>query len=559
MKLALPNLQEVGALLNAMPGAVFIKNRNGQILLINDTACALFGHSRDTLLHCDPHDFLPTDAADLIAAVDAHVLDTGEDFQYEEEIVREDGEPRRFLTTKRRIRIEDEPYLVCVATDITELRAAEARTHYLAFHDALTGLPNRALLNERIDQALLRARRQPENTALVYVDLDRFKEVNDSLGHAAGDALITAFASRLSGLARASDTVARLGGDEFAVLLTDVGQGFDPNAFCRRALESAMEPFDLPEGQAIVAASIGVAVLPPDEIERDELHRRADVALYEAKNSGRGCYRVFSTLLDERTRRRRRIEMDLRAALARGDELEVFYQPVVASGSDTLRAMEALVRWRHPELGMLTPVEFVPIAEETGLIVPLGEWVLERSAAMMAAWPDVSIAVNISPVQLRADNVVDRVLEIVAKHGLAPGQLQLEVTETAIFDADAHVSDKLKRLRAAGVKIVLDDFGTGYSSLAHLQQIEVDRVKIDQSFVARLSGSEDSRAIIQAVLSIGHTLGIRVTAEGVETAAQRDFLKAFGCDELQGYLFSRPLDEAAARAYLARDAKAQAA
>ncbi|WP_044335445.1 putative bifunctional diguanylate cyclase/phosphodiesterase [Sphingomonas hengshuiensis] len=550
--ITMPALADLQALLDVIPTAIMIKDARHRLVMVNDSLCAMLGEPRAVLLGREPGDVLPHHQVAAFERSNNHVLATGLDDEVEQELTDIEGRTKRIITRNRRVTIDGQHFLVAVTTDVTEAREAEARNRYLAFHDALTGLPNRTLLNERIEQALLRDRRAPASCALLYVDLDRFKEVNDSHGHAAGDMLIRAFGQRLAAIARASDTVARIGGDEFAILLTDLGDGFDIDQICARILDAASQPFDVQAAQVFVNASIGVAALPDGATDRDELHRMADVALYHAKAAGRGCAHRFSPALDQQARRRATIERCLRTALATGEGLEVHYQPVVDGSGAFVRSMEALVRWTQPELGALAPAEFVPIAEETGLIVPLGEWVLERAARMMAQWPGIPIAVNVSPIQIRTAGIVERVFEIVDSVGLPRDQLHIEITETAIFDGGDGAAEKLRRLRAAGVKIVLDDFGTGYSSLSHLQRLEVDRVKIDQSFVGGLGAGGDSRRIVEAVLCIGRTLGIAVTAEGVESETQRCILRDSGCTEFQGYFFSEPLPEAAMRAYLSQ-------
>jgi predicted signal transduction protein with EAL and GGDEF domain len=297
--------------------------------------------------------------------------------------------------------------------------------------------------------------------------------------------------------------------------------------------------------KAFLGASIGVVIASEPDCRYTDLLRKADVALYRAKSEGRGCYRMFCEEMDERRRRRHLIQDELRKALEQDLGLDVYYQPLHANATDELVAVEALVRWRHPTLGALGPAQFVPVAEECGLIIPLGEWVLARACETLSRWPKVDLAVNISPVQLRDPQLAPRLLKIVRDRGFDPARLQLEVTENALFNADGVVACSLRDLRAAGVKIALDDFGTGYSSLAHLRRLEVDKVKIDRSFVQYLGQSADSAAIVQAVANIGKTLGLTVTAEGVETEEQRRFLASTGCTELQGFLFSRPLDNAA--------------
>lgn len=551
---AISGISDIQAIINVMPVPVFVKNRAHRIVLLNDSACDFFGHSRDVMLGFSDYDLFPAEEVEVFHAADDKVFETGETSENEEQVTDAAGRPRTVITRKRRVKLKNDEYLVGTITDVTAYREAEAHNYHLAFHDTLTGLPNRALLSERIDQALLRRNRTGDSCTLLYVDLDRFKEVNDTHGHQSGDALIQAFASRISAIVRATDTVSRLGGDEFAILLVDRGDPADVDLICKRILEAASEPFEIDGSRVFIGASIGIAEAA-GEITNVEIQRRADVALYQSKREGRNCFRRFTDALDSKIRHLRRLEHDLREALARETGLEVYYQPLFTSSSEQLAGMEALVRWRHPELGFLPPEEFIAMAEETGLIVPLGEWVLKKACAMVRAWPNLLLAVNCSPVQLRADGPIDRLLEIIAEAGFPPERLELEVTESAILDTSERVRDRLRKLRAVGVKIVLDDFGTGYSSLTHLQKLDVDKVKIDKSFVHNIATSSESEAIVQAVTYLARVLGIPVTAEGVETKVQHDLLRMIGCTEMQGFLYSHPLSSDEARKFLADKSK----
>ena len=416
----------------------------------------------------------------------------------------------------------------------TELAEAEARSSRLAFHDALTGLPNRALLGERLEQAL-RDAGQGTTAALLLVDLDRFKQVNDTLGHQAGDALLLLFANRLAALAEERDTVARLGGDEFAIVAVGREEA-GVEDLCERILLAAAKSFDLDGGAVHVGASIGVATA--GHFDAAELTRRADVALYAAKGDGRGVARIFSADLDAAVRERAALEKELRRALVAG-ELHVWFQPQVCREGRVV-GLEALARWQHPTRGLVGPERFIKAAEDTGLIVDLGERVMREAAAMSARWPSLSVAVNVSPAQLRSDTCVKRLIDIVHHAGADPGRIEIEVTEHILLESESVGAGRIQQLRAAGFRLALDDFGTGYSSLSYLQHFRVDKIKIDQSFVSQLATSADSRAIVLAILSLGRALGVQVAAEGVEAAGQFDLLVAGGCDEFQGYLFSEP-------------------
>jgi diguanylate cyclase (GGDEF)-like protein len=425
---------------------------------------------------------------------------------------------------------------------IKQLQASEAQAQHLAFHDTLTGLPNRAKFCDRLDKALMRAR-HGEPMAILLLDLDRFKHVNDTLGHLAGDALIRQFSERLLHLLDEDDTVARLGGDEFAILYGKAHAQEGAEALCNRILQAVHQPFDLLGNAAFVGVSIGVAIAPDAGTERFELLRKADIALYKAKGEGRDCYRVFTPAMDDGVKLRGAIEEELRIALDTGRGMLVHYQPQVAGTGRTIIGLEALVRWQHPTMGLIAPDQFIAVAEETGLICQLGEWVLRQACLATRRWPGVFIAVNLSPVQFRTTGFADRIMSIVREYGVDPGRLEFEVTESLLLDESEAASDTLKRLRAEGFRIALDDFGTGYSSLSYLRRFEVDKIKIDRSFVQHVGQGVDSTAIISAVLTLGHAMGLSVTAEGVETAEQRSFLTAAGCNSMQGYLFSRPLPE----------------
>jgi diguanylate cyclase (GGDEF)-like protein len=423
--------------------------------------------------------------------------------------------------------------------DVTEQRAAAARIAHMAHHDALTGLPNRVLLRERLGEALARARRG-DRFAVLCLDLDRFKEVNDTLGHPVGDALLRAVTQRLLEELRETDTIARLGGDEFAIIQSAADQPTDATALSRRIVVALSTPFEIEGHQVPIGTSIGIALAPEDGEDPDTLLKAADLALYRAKEKGRGGWCFFEPQMDARMQARRALEMDLRRAIAM-EEFQLYYQPVVDLGSGGVAGFEALLRWQHPQRGLVSPGDFIPLAEETGLIVPLGAWVLQRACADAVAWPaPLKVAVNLSPLQLQGAGLVRAVLAALAGSGLPPERLELEITETAmIADTEATLLI-LRELRDLGVSIAMDDFGTGYSSLSYLRKFPFDRVKIDRSFVQGLGNSRESVAIVQAVTSLCEALGMATTAEGVETQAQLAALSRADCAQAQGYLFSPP-------------------
>ncbi|QPF84976.1 EAL domain-containing protein [Bradyrhizobium genosp. L] len=428
---------------------------------------------------------------------------------------------------------------VATHRDVTEQRRSEAKITHMAQHDALTDLPNRVLLRERMEQALSAMRRGGPSLAVLMLDLDRFKEVNDTLGHPAGDALLQAVAARLRRCVSETTLIARLGGDEFAVIDYVTDPVADAGALAERIRKALGEPVDLGHHRLATATSIGIAIAPRDGANSDDILRSADLALYSAKSSGRGAYRFFEPELDRLLQARRSLERDMRGALANG-EFELHYQPFINVASGETCGFEALLRWHHPERGAVSPATFIPLAEETGLIVPLGEWVLQTACAEAAKWPDdLKIAVNLSPAQFRSSELVPVIMRALASAGVAPQRLELEVTETAIIHDSEAVFEALGRLHELGVRIALDDFGTGYSSLSFLQKFPFDKVKIDRSFVSELSGATDeARRIARAVVRFAVSLGKTTTAEGVETSEQLDILRADACVEVQGFHFS---------------------
>ncbi|MFC1457438.1 putative bifunctional diguanylate cyclase/phosphodiesterase [Microvirga arabica] len=424
---------------------------------------------------------------------------------------------------------------------VLELKASEAQAHHLAFHDVLTGLPNRALFADRLNHAIAQMK-DGEQIAVMMLDLDRFKHVNDTLGHHAGDSLIQEFAVRLAGLVDSGVTITRLGGDEFAIVQTFASGSHAPQALCESILAASMQPYDVLGNQVFVGVSIGLVLAPEAGLDRIELLRKADIALYRAKGEGRNCYRVFTSEMDETINVSRAIEEDLRAALATGKGLEVAYQPQIAQGGAVV-GVEALARWCHPTCGYIQPSQFIPVAEQTGLIVPLGEWILRQACMASRRWPDLFVSVNLSPVQFRSGDFASRLIAIVRECGGHPQRIELEVTEGVLLEEDGRTTDALRRLREAGFRIALDDFGTGYSSLGYLHRFEVDKIKIDRSFTHSLGKGGKAATVIKAIVALGHAMSITVTAEGVETETQRNFLDTAGCNEMQGFLFSKAVSE----------------
>src|SRR5438874_1933252 len=420
---------------------------------------------------------------------------------------------------------------------LNERAAFEARAAHLAYHDSLTGLPNRALLNERLQHSLAALQRGGA-LSLLLIDLDRFKEVNDTLGHLAGDQLIRDFAARLQRLVRPEDTVSRLGGDEFAVILCDGWERGEIDTLCAAIIEEFQVPFNLSDTQVFGGASIGAVHADGAARDATELMRRADVARYRAAAEGRGCRRVYEEGMDESDRARARLEADLRLALEQGQFAAWRQAQVDREGK--LIGQELLLRWRHPSLGWIGAQDIIPLAEETGLILPIGQWILHEAAQTAAASPELFTAVNLSPVQLAEAGFAEQVIAVFVEARADLRRVELEVTEQVMLDEGATASRNLRQLRDAGFRIALDDFGTGYSSLSYLRQLAVDKIKIDRSFVADLQHSRDARAIVAAIVTLGRAIGLTVSAEGVETVAQMEILLAAGCDQLQGFLFGTP-------------------
>jgi diguanylate cyclase (GGDEF)-like protein len=448
---------------------------------------------------------------------------------------------------------------VATHEDITERRRAEKQIAHMARHDALTDLPNRILLRDRLAHAL--AELPPDKRlAMLYLDLDHFKGVNDNLGHQVGDELLKTVAERLQSCIREVDTVARVGGDEFAIIHTGIDQPNDAAMLARRICEAIREPCELHGHAVMVETSIGIALAPGDGSDPTELLKNADMALYRAKADGRGTYRFFEPAMDAGMKARRTLELALRMALANG-EFELHYQPLVNLDDRRITSCEALIRWQHPERGLIPPAEFIPIAEEIGLIVPLGEWVLRQACIDAMKWPaDIKVAVNLSPIQVMNQNLVAVVVGALAAAGLPANRLEVEITESVLMQNSDATLATLHRLRALGVKISMDDFGTGYSSLSYLRSFPFDKIKIDRCFISGLATGDDSVAIVLAIAGLAKHLGIATTAEGVETKQQLQQVKALGCSEMQGFLFSPPrrIDEVTQmfRARLDKDAAA---
>lgn len=530
-------------IIDNVPSAIFVKNAHDRrYILVNRAGEHFWGMARQSMLGKTAEEVFPDVEARRIEARDNELLQSATPLFDEREILTPCDGIRNIAS--RRLTIPDEKgepqYVLGVIDDVTERKLAEARIAQLAHYDPLTNLPNRALFREQLEKELAFVRRGAK-LAVLYIDLDHFKSINDTLGHPAGDALLKEVGQRLRGCLRESDLIARLGGDEFAVVQTQLEDAKDAEVFALRLREAVTgAAYDLDGHQTTTDLSIGIALAPSDGVEIDELVKHADLALYGAKSEGRANYRYFEPAMNARMKQRRGLEIDLRAAIA-NNELDVYYQPLVNMQTQAIVGCEALVRWRHPQRGMIPPADFIPVAEEAGLINAIGEWVLRRACSDAMSWPnDISVAVNVSPVQFRSPALALTVINTLAASGLPANRLELEVTESVLMQNNDLTLATLHQLRNLGVSVSMDDFGTGYSSLSSLRSFPFDKIKIDRAFISDLSKGEDAVAIVHAILNLAKSLKMATTAEGVETPDQRMLLQETGCNEMQGYLFSPP-------------------
>lgn len=494
----------------------------------------------------------PDDSQQVKIEINSHLEGLSTHFINEHRMLHKDGSYRWILSRGIAIRHETgSPYRMAGShTDISARKHAEEQLQHDAFYDGLTGLPNRALFMDRLNNALRRTRRLPDYLfSVFFLDLDRFKMINDSLGHSAGDAVLIETARRLEQCARPGDTTARLGGDEFVMLFEDVKNLENAKRIAERIQRSFIEPFYVNEAEIVSTPSIGIALGSSEYPCGEDLLRDADITMYQAKALGRGRYEVFSPDMRSQAVALIRLESDLRTALER-NEFKIFYQPIVALKDSSIVGMEALLRWQHPHQGLVAPSDFIPLAEETGLIVPLGEWLLRTACRQLKAWfdggvPPLRLAVNISPVQLRDPGFPDMVINVIRESGVNPENLELEITETILMEQSSSIVDVLLKLKALGIHISLDDFGTGYSSLSYLQNLPIDTLKIDRSFINKLAFNREQTNIIETILMLGSNLGMDVVAEGIETVEQWEKLQKMKCSRGQGFLFSHPLEESA--------------
>lgn len=523
-------------LFDGNPVPMIVCSQDSQrIISVNDAAIAHYGYSREDFEKLKVSDIQAFDQAAPWAGEQSTEERAARTWKH----VKADGALIDVAIYSRLLVFEGQPAVLLALMDITERKRAEARLAFMAQHDGLTGLPNRILLRQRLDELLAHTRRTGDKVAVLFLDLDNFKGINDTLGHAIGDKLLKGVTKRLRSSLREEDAIARLGSDEFAIVQAGVTRPEDVAFLARRLIDAISEPY-LFDGHTIISgACVGIAIAPGDGDDAEKLLKNADMALSRAKSEGHGSLSFFESEMDARAQSRRRIELDLRNAIDH-NVLQPHYQPLVDLKTGRITGFEALVRWPDPERGMIPPSEFIPVAEEAGLINAVGGLMLRRACMDAAQWPDeVRVAVNLSPLQFRIGNLLSVVMDALKTSGLSPKRLELEITETVLLDKSDQVLATLHALRALGVRISMDDFGTGYSSLSYLRSFPFDKIKIDRSFVQDLDSNHDGQAIMRSIISLGMGLGVTITAEGVETEAELSCLRAEGCHEGQGFLFSR--------------------
>jgi diguanylate cyclase (GGDEF)-like protein/PAS domain S-box-containing protein len=545
------------SIVDNLPVGVFVKDMadGGRNILVNMASAEMMKmRPEDIVGKLDSEAFSEEKAAYFLLN-DLHALQSGTTVAAEEKTETSDGGLRIVRTAKKALPEPDgrpPRYLLGISQDVTEERSVEARFAYMALHDAMTGLPNRAAFVDHIQRAAAAATgAQP--IALIYIDVDHFKEINDSRGHAAGDALLCEIADRLSRLRGPDDMVARLGGDEFA-FIRGLGQTDEAGAFAERILQVLARPFQLEGVIEYVTFSIGIAIAPIHGETDDVLTRHADLALYATKKGGRSSYRIYKPEMWQEAERRRMLTSELRRALHK-QQFELYYQPIVRLDDGSLAGFEALIRWNHPDRGLISPLDFIPIAEETGLIVPIGEWVLREACKVATSWPDqLKIAVNLSVCQFRHNDLLRTVVSALDESHLRPARLEIEITESVFLEDVDQSLPLLNALKELGIRIVIDDFGTGYSSLSYLRSFAFDKIKLDRSFVSGIETDRGNLAIVRAVVGIGSGFNATTLAEGVETEEQLQKLKAEGLNEAQGYLLGKPMRLGAAEALIYAEA-----
>ncbi len=541
--------QRIQTILNAMDEGLVTLKADGTIVSSNNAMSVIFGYKPSEFIGMELQELLVSQT--LKSSEDIrHILDEQVDglmvYKSDEMGRCKNGSSVPLKIDIREVFLEQEKHYTVLFRNVSEQYEAEKLIRHMAWHDSLTGLANRNLMSERLDEALKLARRQEKKVAVMILDLDKFKPVNDLYGHAAGDKLLKVVAERLLKCAREVDTVARLGGDEFAIIFTNIEDDNNIITIADRIINSIQKPIEIDGNVVQIGTSIGISFFPNDADTPVELIRMADVALYQAKDDGRRLYRLYDEQMDADTKAQKQLEIDLNKALE-NHELLLHYQPQFDAANNEIVGTEALIRWNHPEKGMVPPYQFIPVAELCGLMIPIGQWVLNTACKAAKTWQDqglkkIRISVNISARQFHADNFVQTIEDAISYSGLDPSWLELEITEGMVIKNTDSVVKKLEELKALGVYLSIDDFGTGYSSLAYLKRFPVDRLKIDQSFIRNIHEDHDDAAITDAVIRLGHSLGLNVVGEGVETEKHVEILKEKGCDVFQGYHFCRPID-----------------
>lgn len=540
-------IQLAATVFDASSDAIFITDSDNRIISVNAAFCEITGYSAEDVIGETPA-ILSSGRYDarFYRAMWGDLLEKG---RWSGEVWnrRKNGEIFAELLTINAVKNDrgNISHYVSIFADITEHKETEEHVRHLAHYDVLTDLPNRSLFNDRLGQAIINAQRDGGRAAVMFLDLDRFKIINDTLGHGIGDLLLQEVAGRLTGCVRQGDTVSRLGGDEFVVLLPELNDEKDAQLVAQKLLNAAELPIVMEGHELHISVSIGISYYPMDGTDTETLMKNADVAMYRAKEEGRNNYQFYHASMNARSFERLAMETSIRHALQRG-EFDLYYQPRFAIPEGRIVGAEALIRWNHPELGLVSPAQFIPLAEETGLILPIGEWVLKQVAAQGKTWqqaglPPLSLAVNVSARQFRQADFAGKVLQILRDSGFYPHHLELELTESTLMTNAEENIETLNKLNALGIRIAIDDFGTGYSSLSYLKRLPVDILKIDRSFVSEVPGNRDGAAIVEAIIAMARSLGLHIIAEGVETAEQLEFLQTRKCNEIQGYYFSRPL------------------
>ena len=544
-------------LINNSPDIIYMLDHQGNFSFVNDQTLSLLGYEKEELVDNHYTDIVHYEDVEQANYVFGERRARGDRATRTVELrfKCKDGDraPRYFETNTLPISLAVEDVtaddelvgIYGVARDITDRKEAERTINFQAYHDLLTHLPNRSLFKDRLNLAIAQARRSNQRLAVMFLDLDRFKIVNDTLGHLCGDELLQAVSARLQECLREGDTLARFGGDEFTLLLPQIYGTEDAEAIARKIIDKIKEPFYIDNHEIYVTISIGIAMYPHDGITMDNLVRNADIAMYHIKGRGKNDYQFYNDSMNEVSVKRLSLEGDLHRALET-DQFRLHFQPQVDVVSGQIVAVEALIRWQHPELGLISPTEFVAVAEETGLIVPIGTWVMETACKTLKAWHDegfngLRMAVNLSALQVEHKTFVDVITQVLSKYQLSGHHLEVEITENLIMQDMENAINKLAELSSMGIKIAVDDFGTGYSSLSYLQKLPIDTIKIDRSFVHEIQSVEDETPIVDAIIAMASGLKLNLIAEGVETKAQMEYLRQRGCSEMQGYFYGPPL------------------